>query len=100
MATKLFDICAITGKYSDTNGNPKNRYLNVGGLYRADDGHNFIRLNAHFNSAGIPRKDGSDSIILPLFKAKDKDTDNGYSSNQDNQNRSSGNQAFDTDIPF
>ena len=30
MATKTHDICASIGKYTDSTGNTKNRYVNIG----------------------------------------------------------------------
>ena len=81
MATKLYDICATTGKYTDRDGKEKNRYLNVGSVIKGDYG-TYIMLNAHFNPAGIPRKEGSDSIVLNLFK---KDKDKGDTTPQDSQ---------------
>ena len=79
MATKICDICATTGKYTDRDGKEKNRYINVGSVIKGDYG-TYIMLNAHFNPAGIPRKEGSEAIVLSLFK-KDK----GGSMSQDSQ---------------
>ena len=70
MTRKLYNICASTGKFSDSNGNSKNRYINVGAVFNGQYGP-YIVLNAHFNPAGIQRKEGSSSIILSLFKPKD-----------------------------
>ena len=75
MTTKLYNICASTGKFTDHNGNSKNRYIRVGSVLKGEYGA-YIMLDAHFNPAGIPRKDGSSSIILSLFPPKEKDNDN------------------------
>lgn len=75
MTTKLYNICATTGKFNDRNGNTKNRYIRVGSVLKGEYGP-YIMLDAHFNPAGIPRKDGSTSIILYLFKPLDNDNDN------------------------
>ena len=103
MATKLYDICATTGKYTDRDGKEKNRYLNVGSVIKGDYG-TYIMLNAHFNPAGIPRKEGSDSIVLNLFK---KDKDKGDTTPQDSQPQNFGfnepkawNPDDPNDIPF
>ena len=83
MTTKIYNICASTGKFTDNNGKTKNRYVRVGSVLKGDYGA-YIMLDAHFNPAGIPRKDGSSSIILSLFPPKDSDTNNsGYSPAQD-----------------
>lgn len=70
MNSKLYNICASTGKFTDRNGNSKNRYINVGAVFNGQYGP-YITLDAHFNPAGIQRKEGSSSIILYLFKPKD-----------------------------
>ena len=106
MATKLYDICATTGKYTDNSGKEKNRYINVGSVIKGDYG-TYIMLNAHFNPAGIPHKEGSDSIVLSLFK---KGKDNGNSAPASSQDSQPQNFKFDepqswnpddpSDIPF
>ena len=83
MTTKLYNICASTGKFTDNSGKSKNRYVRVGSVLKGDYGA-YIILDAHFNPAGIPRKDGSSSIILSLFPPKDNDS--GYSPAQDYNN--------------
>lgn len=79
MTKKLYDICASIGKLNDHNGNSKNRYINVGAVLLGEHGP-FITLNAHFNPAGIQRKEDSSSIVLSLFKPK---SDSYYSTAQD-----------------
>ena len=105
MAIKLYDICATTGKYTDNSGKERNRYLNVGSVIKGDYGA-YIMLNAHFNPAGIPRKEGSDSIVLSLFK-KDKDNGPAPAMSQDSQPQNFGfnepqswNPDNPNDIPF
>ena len=85
MTTKLYNICASTGKFTDNSGKSKNRYVRVGSVLKGDYGA-YIILDAHFNPAGIPRKDGSSSIILSLFPPKDYDNNSGYSPAQDYSN--------------
>ena len=75
MTTKLYNICASTGKFTDNNGKNKNRYVRVGSVLKGDYGA-YIMLDAHFNPAGIPRKEGSSSVILSLFRPKDNDSGN------------------------
>lgn len=36
MPTKLYNICASTGKFSDRNGNTKNRYIRVGSVLKGE----------------------------------------------------------------
>lgn len=92
MNNKLYNICASTGKYTDHNGNNKNRYINVGSLFKGKYGI-FIVLNAYFNPAGIPRKDGSDSIILSLFRPKDNSSNNSQAQDYSNSD------SFQQDVP-
>ena len=38
-----------------------------------DDGGKVILLNRHFNPAGVPFKEGGDTIMISMFDPKDKD---------------------------
>lgn len=38
MAKKIFDCVATVGKYTDTQGNEKKRYQNVGAIFQDDEG--------------------------------------------------------------
>ena len=38
MATKKYDVVAVTGTYKDRDGNEKKRYLNVGVVFESDKG--------------------------------------------------------------
>ena len=80
MTTKLYNICASTGKFKDKNGREKNRYVRVGSMFNGEYG-DFIMLDAHFNPAGIPRKENSDSIFLYCFKPNDEDNSQGQNFN-------------------
>lgn len=73
MPRKLFDLAVAVSHYTDKNGNDKNRYVNIGGIYEGDYGK-FMMLEAHFNPAGVQRKDGSSSIIVKMFTPKDKNS--------------------------
>ena len=68
MATKLYDLAVKTGEYRDQQGNMKGRWQNVGVVMKGDDGTPFMMLNAWFNPAGVPRKDGSESVLISCFK--------------------------------
>lgn len=63
---KIKDLVVTTGKYTK-DGQEKNRYVNVGAVMQNDDGNHFIFLNRHFNPAGVPFKEGSESIIVSMF---------------------------------
>jgi hypothetical protein len=66
MATKLYDVAVKTGSYTDKNGEEKGRYENVGSVWKGDNGE-YMVMKRTFNPAGVPFKDGSDSIFLSLF---------------------------------
>ena len=98
MATKIKDAAVVTSKYS-SNGQDKSRWTNVGALFQNDDGSMFLSLNAFFNFSALPRKDGSDRVIIGLFNPKPRDNQNNSSSysSQDSYGYSSNN---DSDVPF
>jgi hypothetical protein len=35
---KVYDVVAVTGKYTDRNGNEKNRYMTCGAVFQTDKG--------------------------------------------------------------
>ena len=70
MPKKLYDLAAKTGTYVK-DGETKGRYQNVGAVMQGDDGGKYIFLSAWFNPAGVPRRDGSESIVLSMFEPKD-----------------------------
>ena len=76
---KIFNLAVKSRSYKDKNGNDKAVWKSVGSLME-HDGNKFIMLDASFNPAGVPRKDGSDCINIYLFTPKD---------NKDNHNKSS-----------
>lgn len=43
--SKLYDVVAITGKYTDREGNEKNRYLNIGAVIQTKNGQ-MLKLEA------------------------------------------------------
>jgi hypothetical protein len=66
---KTKDLAVVTGKYTK-DGQEKNRYTNVGYILTDESGATMICLNRHFNPAGVPFKDGSESIIISQFEPK------------------------------
>ncbi len=63
MATqRIKDLAVRTGTYTDSNGEQKGRYENIGSLFKKDDGNLFMTIKATFNPAGIEREPGKDSI--------------------------------------
>lgn len=68
MAKKIYDIAVATGKYTNKNGEEKNRYENIGAVIQGDSGP-FMVLKRTFNPAGIASD--KDTILCSLFKADD-----------------------------
>jgi hypothetical protein len=67
---KIYDLAVVTGTYQKGD-ETKNRYKNVGSILQKDDGSKFIMLDRSFNPAGVPFKEGSDTILLSMFQPKD-----------------------------
>jgi len=68
---KTKDLAVVTGSYMK-DGASKNRYQNVGYILEDEKGAKMIMLNRSFNPAGVPFKEGSDTIIVNQFDVKDK----------------------------
>lgn len=99
---KVKDLAVVTGSCTDRDGNEKKRYANIGAMMESDNGP-FLMLNAHFNPAGVPRKDGSESILVSMFDPKERDASGGQQ-RQPEQRSQQRNDPFagdlDEDIPF
>ncbi len=67
MTKKIYDVVAVTGEYTNQQGETKKRYVNVGVILDSGDGP-YLILEKWFNPAGIESK------FLSLFKPKDKNT--------------------------
>lgn len=93
MARKVKDLAVATGSYTNSNGEEKRRYMNCGALMEGDDGNQFIMLNRFVNYSILPRKQGSESILISVFDLRERDGSHGAPT------QPSGNaQAFDADL--
>ena len=75
MARKLYDMAVKTGTYTDSNGQTKNSWENVGSIWETETNNGisrYIRMKASFNTAGIDRQPNSTDIIISLFPPKEK----------------------------
>lgn len=101
---KLYDIAVVTGTYTDSQGQTKKRYQNVGAVMEGQEGGQFIMLNAWFNPAGIPRKEGSESVLLSCFVPRDNSQPSASNQGQQQSRQQSApkpqNNGFEDDIPF
>lgn len=95
MAKKIYDVAVKTGSYIK-DGEEKNRYEQVGTMWLGDNGQ-YLVLKRTFNPAGVPFKEGSDSIFLSLFQPKDEQQ---KPQNQSVSKPSPNFSDMDEDIPF
>lgn len=70
---KIKDLCVKTGSYTDRTGTEKANWANIGAVFQGDDNKKWILLNRDFNPAGVPYKEGGNSIIVSMFDPKEKD---------------------------
>jgi hypothetical protein len=97
---KLYDLAVKTGEYTDRSGQTKGRYENIGALMENDNGK-FIFLKKTFNPAGVTAKDGSESIIVSMFKPReDESQQQGAAQQSAPQQSASRQQDFRNDPPF
>lgn len=72
MATrKIYDLAVVIGSYTDAQGQPKNRYHNVGAVMEKDGGGKFIMIDRFFNPAGVPNPDNRSNVLLSMFEPRD-----------------------------
>lgn len=66
---KKYDLSVKTGEYTDSQGQTKGRYMNIGVMMETDKGP-YILLNRTFNPAGVPGNNDRDNIIVSLFEPR------------------------------
>lgn len=81
---------AVTGTYTDRQGNEKKRYQNVGTLFQYDDGGFALKLDA------VPVGEGWNGFIS-FFEVDDKRETGGQQTRQRSTNP---NPDLNDDIPF
>lgn len=94
MAKKIKDLSVVTGTYTNSNGEEKRCYMNCGALMQSDDGNQFIMLNRFINYASLPRKQGSESLLISIFDLKDQPKE------QQANNSAYVSSDLDDDVPF
>lgn len=67
---KLYDLTVKTGEYTNSQGETKGRYENVGSVMQGDNGQ-FVIMKRTFNPAGVPNPENKDSVILSCFEPRD-----------------------------
>lgn len=66
---KKYDLVVKTGEYTDSSGQTKGRFKNVGVVMDGQNGP-YILLDRTFNPAGIGGNDGRESIIISMYEPK------------------------------
>jgi len=99
MSKKIKDLAVATGKYTNSNGDEKTNWLNVGAIIEKDDGGKFMILERTFNPAGIPNPDNKSTLIISMFDVKKKESNNEPGGSVDTSGK--GDNPFSNDnIPF
>lgn len=84
MAKKLYDLTVKTGEYT-SNGETKGKYQNVGSMMEGADGKPFLVMSRWFNLAGVPTKEGSDTVIVACFEPREKDGKKGKKAQEESE---------------
>ena len=70
--TKRYDVVARVGSYTDSSGQEKGRFENVGAVIMNQNGGYNLLLKKTFNPAGLAEPD-KECILLSLFEPQQKD---------------------------
>lgn len=95
---KTHDLTVKTGEYTNSYGETKGRYENVGMVMTGDDGNQMFLLKRTFNPAGVPNPDGKDSVLVSMFEVRDRQG-SGQQQQAAPQQRYQ-DQQLDDEIPF
>lgn len=68
---KLYDLAVKTGSYTDSQGQEKGRWLNIGSVMSGNDGGQFMIIDRTFSPAGLPNPDNRTSILVSMFEPKE-----------------------------
>lgn len=100
MAKRIKDLAVVTGSYFK-DGLEKRRYENIGVLMQADDGNQFIMIKRFINLAGLPFKDGSESVLVSMFDPRDNNSRGGQAQQSSGGGASDApQQDLDDEVPF
>jgi len=70
--SKLYDLTVKTGEYTNSNGDVKSRYENIGVVMQGGNGQ-YMMLKRTFNPAGVPNPDNKDNLIVSMFEPKERE---------------------------
>jgi hypothetical protein len=99
---KLYDLAVKTGEYTDSQGQQKGRWQNVGAVMSSDNGGQFVMLAKWFNPAGVVDARGGESILLSCFEPGGNNNQQQQPARQAAPSRAPAKPADfdDPDIPF
>lgn len=105
MPRKIKDLMVKVDEYTNSKGEKKSRWQNVGAEMESDDGSKYLLLERWFNPAGVPDLSGkgAKSIMLWRFDVKDREGGNSQSGPAAPAAAGPGQQTkdnFNDDIPF
>lgn len=103
MVKRLNDLCVKVGEYTNSKGEKKTQYENVGAELQADDGSTYFLINRWFNPAGVPDLNGKGTSSIAVWKFPPRDKNNGAGAPEQNTLRSAPSRGGDIppeDIPF
>lgn len=95
---KIKNLSVAVGKYTDSNGNEKTNWLNIGGIFQKDDGGKFMIMNRTFNPAGVPNPENRETFIVSMFDVKGDETSEQSAS--DKVEKGFNGSQTEEDIPF
>lgn len=106
--TKKYDIAVKVGSYTDTQGNEKARYKNIGAVWQKDDGGTYLALDSTIVTMELqyianPKR--SERIICSMFEPRDgeKPASKPAAQSSASATKPKGDSGFDDmadDIPF
>lgn len=67
---KKYDLAVKTSEYTNSNGETKSRFENIGVIMENDKGM-YMMLKRTFNPAGVSVEPGRDNIMVSMFAPKD-----------------------------
>lgn len=103
MVKRLNDLVVKVGEYTNSKGEKKTQYHNVGAELQGDDGSTYLLIDRYFNPAGVPDFNGKGSARIAVWKFPPREQNNSASTPEQNASRSAntrGNEIQNDDIPF
>lgn len=93
---KVKELAVAIRKYTDSSGQEKTQWENIGAIFKNEEGKSFISIKRTFNPAGVINPDNKDSIIVSMFDPKESNNTVAPAAPA----RPAAPAAVDDDIPF